>query len=291
MEGATFFSRIKQYVLNFAETQKVIHTKIPISKFGTIKYRFQQYIAEVPFLYPTLILVLSGKKLIFLGDKELKCSSGECFAIPTPSKYDVVNLPDAIQGSFLALYVCFETSLIEQFRYLYKFDETIKADNASIHLKGSELLYSSILHFLEISEKSELNDDLLKHTLMEVLLCLVRYHNGSRMLMSTSDIWRDRVHSLLLSNPSRSWQVNDVCKHLHVSESTLRRKLRKESTDFRTIIDDVRMGLALSEVQFTDLPISTIAINCGYSSFSRFTSRFQQRFGTTPSQLRKGMAV
>lgn len=289
MKKPPSFYKIKESVLNLAQITEENQTKIPMSKFGAINFRVRQRIAEVPFLYPTLILVVLGKKSVYWGDREIQCFPGEFLAIPSPSKLDVVNIPDVYQGSFLALYLYFDNLLVEQFRCCYSFDESITTTNTSIHFKGDELLYSAILHFFEICQPSELNDDLLKHRLMGVLLCLVKCCNGSHMLMSMSQKWSEKVYSLLLSNPSRDWQVNDVCNYLHVSESTLRRKLRKESIDFRTIIDDVRMGLALSEVQFTNLPISIIALNCGYSSFSRFTSRFHQRFGTTPSQLRKVM--
>lgn len=125
---------------------------------------------------------------------------------------------------------------------------------------------------------------------MGILLCLVKYCNASHMLLSMSQKWSERVYSLLLANPSRTWLIKDVCTLLNVSESTLRRNLRNENTSYRSIVEDVRMGLALAEVQFTQLPVSIIAENCGYSSFSRFTSRFRQRFDTTPSQLRKEMA-
>lgn len=289
MKEPPSFYKIKESVQNFAQRTEEHHTNIPLSGFGAIHFRVRQRIAEVPFVYPTLIVVVLGKKRVYWGDREIQCLPGEFLAIPAPSKVDVVNIPDVYQGSFLALYLYFDHACVEQFRCCYNFDESMTTTNTSIHFKGNEFLYSSIAHFLEICQPRELNDDVLKHRRMGVLLCLVKCCQGAHMLLSLSQKWGDRVYSLLLSNPSRDWQVNDVCHYLHVSESTLRRKLRKERLDFRTIIDDVRMGLALSEVQCTNLPISSIALNCGYSSFSRFTSRFHQRFGTTPSQLRKGM--
>lgn len=292
MKERPSFYKIKEFMLNLAQITEGNQTQIPILEFGAIQFRVRQRIAEVPFLYPTLILVVLGKKSVYWHDNEIQCVPGDFLAIPSPSTLDVVNIPDACQGSFLALCLYFDNVLVEQFRCCYQFDESIKKPaKTSIRFKGDELLYSSIWHLLEIYRHSELNDDLLTHRLMGVLLCLVKCCHSSHMLMSMSRKWSERVYSLLLSNPSRAWQVNDVCSYLHVSESTLRRHLRKERLDFRTIIDDVRMGLALSEIQFTSLPISTIALNCGYSSCSRFTSRFHQRFGTTPSQLRKGMIV
>lgn len=291
MKNHPSFLKIKDFMVNLAQIPNRNRVKIPLSKFGAVNCRYRQRITKVPFLYPTLIMVISGKKSIYIDHKEVQCLPGEFLAIPAPSTLDVINIPDTHHGYFLAFYLYFESSLVEQFHRLYKFDESIRTDKISIHCKANDLLYSSILHFLEISQQIKLEDDLLNHRLMDILLCLIKCRNSSHMLLSMSHKWSERIYSMLLSNPSRPWLVKDVCSNLCVSESTLRRYLRKESTDFRTIIDDVRMGLAISEVQFTCLPISTIALNCGYSSFSGFTSRFQQRFGTTPSQLRKSMTV
>jgi ExsA-like transcriptional activator len=221
------FLKIKEFVLNLAQITDRNQTKIPLSKFGAINSRYRQHITKVPFLYPTLIIVIYGEKNIYLGDKEIQCFPGEFLAIPAPSKLDVINIPDTHQGSFLAFYLYFDNWLIEQFRRLYKFDESIKIKNDSIHFKGNELLFSSIWHLLEILQQTELDDDLLKHRLMDVLLCLVKCCDSSHMLLSMSQKWSERIYSLLLSNPSKSWQVKNVCNHLCVSESTLRRNLRK----------------------------------------------------------------
>jgi AraC-like DNA-binding protein len=74
---------------------------------------------------------------------------------------------------------------------------------------------------------------------------------------------------------------------LAVSESMLRRNLRQENAFFQLVLDDVRLGHGLLQVQMTRLPIGRIAANCGYQSASRFSARFRQRFDVTPSQLRK----
>jgi len=72
-----------------------------------------------------------------------------------------------------------------------------------------------------------------------------------------------------------------------MSESTLRRKLKAEGTSIQEIKDQTRMGFGLHLLQTTKKSISIIAQECGYQSQSRFTSRFKDRFGLTPTELRK----
>jgi AraC-like DNA-binding protein len=78
-----------------------------------------------------------------------------------------------------------------------------------------------------------------------------------------------------------------VAARLALSESTLRRKLAAEGATLQAIKDRARLGHGLHLVQTTFDPIGRIAEKCGYQSQSRFTEKFRQLFGTTPTELRK----
>jgi AraC family transcriptional regulator len=47
-----------------------------------------------------------------------------------------------------------------------------------------------------------------------------------------------------------------------------------------------RMAQAKAQLLNTELPLTTIAMACGFSSASHFSNRFRAVFGMTPSQLR-----
>ncbi|MGL4717944.1 MAG: helix-turn-helix transcriptional regulator, partial [Kluyvera intermedia] len=51
-----------------------------------------------------------------------------------------------------------------------------------------------------------------------------------------------------------------------------------------------RMDKAQQQVRYTTLPLTEIALNCGYSSASHFSNRFKAATGSTPSQLRAALA-
>jgi len=54
----------------------------------------------------------------------------------------------------------------------------------------------------------------------------------------------------------------------------------------RNIRDDLRMAAAHQRVQQTDLPLTEIAVACGFSSLAAFSRRYRQRFGVPPSRDR-----
>lgn len=287
MDNQRFLQQIDGFARKVVQRRAAEQEKFPITRAGIICCRHRQEIREVPFLEPCLVLVLAGRKVLCHGDRELRCGKGDYFAIPAPSRFNMVNLPDGARGEYLALCISFDASLIERFRQLYHRGTDTLEWSGTLAGMGNDLLYSTLLHFLEVVELPEAGRDLVEHRLLEILLCLTRHCAASHLLLSLSGSWRERLTSLFMTDPARMWRVRDACRLLAVGESTLGRHLRKENTSFQGVLDDVRLGQALAEIQFTDWSISRIAGNCGYQSVSRFTERFRQRFSITPTGLRK----
>lgn len=96
----------------------------------------------------------------------------------------------------------------------------------------------------------------------------------------------DRLRSLIAAGPDRDWRAAEACTALAVSEATLRRHLAAEGTSFSALLADVRMGVALTLLQSSDLPVNRVALEVGYTCASRFALRFRKRFGLSPSSIR-----
>ena len=85
--------------------------------------------------------------------------------------------------------------------------------------------------------------------------------------------------------------INQVASMLHVSESTLRRRLKDESTNFRAICDEVRNVLACQYLCTTKLTVSEIANLLDYAESVSFRRAFVRWNGTTPSQYRQSALI
>ena len=86
--------------------------------------------------------------------------------------------------------------------------------------------------------------------------------------------------------PEKNWISKDIAQSVAMSEATFRRRLADEGQSFTGILLDVRMTLALTLLQVTDISISKIAYQVGYESASRFSVRFKKRFGFSPTAIR-----
>ena len=80
--------------------------------------------------------------------------------------------------------------------------------------------------------------------------------------------------------------IKEVAFKLHMSESTLRRRLKEESSSYRIICDEVRDILAKKYLTTTNLTISDIAMLLNYSEAASFRRAFVRWNKVTPNDYR-----
>lgn len=85
--------------------------------------------------------------------------------------------------------------------------------------------------------------------------------------------------------------LESVARSLAMSGRTLQRELRKRSTAFRQLVEDVRHDLALEYMHEPDTAITQIAFMLGYSELSAFDRAFRRWTGTSPRSHRRQLGV
>lgn len=97
----------------------------------------------------------------------------------------------------------------------------------------------------------------------------------------------ERVQKLLLQSGSDFPTSASVARQLHMSESTLQRRLAKEGCRYQQLLDQVRYRLANEYLTGTTLPVSEIACLLGFSDTTNFRRSFRRWSNTTPSEIRR----
>lgn len=96
-----------------------------------------------------------------------------------------------------------------------------------------------------------------------------------------------RVRALLADGlASGKCSAAQIAAVLHVSPSTLNRRLEREGTGFKELFEDMRRGLALRYVGETDLALSEIAFLLGFSQAPAFHRAFKRWTDQTPLEYR-----
>lgn len=232
--------------------------------------------AGVEWISAGLMHVQRGKKVLRSGDDTATVRAGELVWIAPGTRLDVRNETD--RGEYRAEGLLINPSVLVELR-------TRKSESPArfrrIRLEESPELIDAHRRCVD-ALISKLPSEVIRFRVLEMLAWLVELGVDLNPGAST----RFQLKRLFMSAPSRAWKMRDVAKALAMSEDTLHRRLTRERTAFQALLTEVRMDRAASLVWTTDLPVGHVAMEVGYTSASRFSARFQERFGVLPSRLR-----
>jgi AraC-like DNA-binding protein len=92
---------------------------------------------------------------------------------------------------------------------------------------------------------------------------------------------------LLTMLPTGNVNQEAISKRLHMSRSTLHRRLREENTNYKELLDSTRRSLAIEYVQDGEYALGYIAFLLGFSDQSNFSRAFRRWTGKPPKAFRE----
>ena len=246
---------------------------LPFAVYSSVR---EQRIVNVPIIKPMLICVLDGSKRLG-GIGELECQTGSFIILSNRPSVSMRNIPS--EAEYLALIVEFE---FEDFNCLPP-----GKGRAEPFVQGQmgQVFLNTLRQFVEWAAFAP---QAMWPARRQEILQLV-YHLGYEQVCSVVEppSLSHKLHGMIGADIANDLHADVLAARLALSESTLRRKLAAEGTSLQAIKDRARLGYGLHLVQTTFEPIGRVAERCGYQSQSRFTDKFKQHFGVTPSELRK----
>lgn len=264
---------LQESVANTLEFAKQNNRELPFSVYRSHQ---EQRIFNVPIPKPLLIFVLGGEK--HLGkQQQVTCHTDEFVFLSNNGAIDMRNIPR--NTDYYALIIEFDEADFK--------DIEPKVGTHKPYFIG-QTSYNVQLLLLQFIEYSRLAPSALWPARKKELLAYL-YHLGYSdiPLLISYRTFKLQVHNLIMQNLPDDLSVEKLCNELAMSESTLRRRIKSESTTLQEIKDQARLGYGLHLLQSTMNPVGLIADRCGYQSQSRFSERFKARFGLTPMELRK----
>ncbi len=277
-------------LLNQAE-----HPVQGVSLFHSIN---EQNLRAIPVQKTTLLLVISGTK--YIQDNECYIvHEGKGIIIPAGRTITLSNLPSPDVDHYLAVAVSITPDLAKQY---YSFADQV-VSNERLPSRHSSVAHSQMLNletfnldepiqillqqWIDSSNKMHLSDIQLTLKTIELLSMIAEHIDLSPFLSPRQRSWKERVLEHIEHNVAHPWTLEEICRLLATSPSSLRRHLAVEGTGFRDILEETRLLHGLVSLQETFWPINQIALSVGYQSQSRFSERFKNRFGVSPSALRQ----
>ncbi|WP_227428918.1 helix-turn-helix transcriptional regulator [Psychrobacter sp. I-STPA6b] len=261
----------------------------------TLKSHHKIRIKKLTIRYDMLCLITAGTKHVFTNETQSsQYGTGSLLMFQQGRIVDIINEP-LPSTPYQAIVLCLTTDYIKQFEQR---QQSVLADmpilatyqqqpTAQIPLNQQlkETFFRAV-NSIEAYQQDphSLNPVIYHHRLDELLLMLASlgYQFQPKHALSISDkIFRVVGHQL-----HKQWSKTTIANALHISTSTLERRLKAENTSFRQLLLCFRMEQAMSLLLQGNLSVGEVAVACGYLSASRFSQAFQQYFSMLPSAVR-----
>ena len=99
----------------------------------------------------------------------------------------------------------------------------------------------------------------------------------------------ESVERAVRKNMKRPPTLAAVARQLHLSERTLRRRLRDSAVSYQTLLDNVRKNRAIELLANTQLSIEHVAVEVGFSDARNFRRAFKRWTKSAPGELRASL--
>lgn len=100
------------------------------------------------------------------------------------------------------------------------------------------------------------------------------------------DTLAQTVRNLITEGERYTLSIDAAAKCLNISTSTLIRKLKKEDTSYRSIVEEIKKARIISLLCNSTQSVESIAFTVGYSDASNFGRSFRRWYGCSPSEYR-----
>ncbi len=128
----------------------------------------------------------------------------------------------------------------------------------------------------------------LKQALLSAMESQLKQQPPPRLPGLADTDWTLQVRQALrLTLHQPAGHLPRLAQALNTSERTLKRRLSKQGTSLRELLQEVRMQHALHRLQTPHISIDMVAQELGYQSTSAFSQAFKKWQGLAPSTLRR----
>ena len=240
-----------------------------------------QRLRNVAVHSPSIFWVQSGHKQLFWQDNELTLDSSNLLLTRAQQQLTFENQPE--RAKFVSIQFSFHLVPSEEM-----LTQSITVKNNAyfpVHQPSNSLLET-------LETLSNVHWDGLSNTVQAFWVNgfyqqLAEEGKLHQLFSSHALSFSQKLSDYLTQEPGQDHQLNDVAEHFFISRATFIRRLKKENTQFRDVLTQVRMNHALSLMQQGNNQQIDIALRCGYQSQERFSQRFNQLFGISPKQYLK----
>jgi AraC-like DNA-binding protein len=153
-------------------------------------------------------------------------------------------------------------------------------------------VFGQELQFQQAENSIEFEHSLLEKTVTDadpkLLRIIMAYADELLATAISGQSLESQVRLLILENINQDGGgAKEVARALHMSLSTLKRRLSGHKLSYRSLREGVSMDIARRALAETDIRVTDVALKSGYSDLCSFDRAFARASGITPLAYRK----
>ncbi len=279
---AAYGNRMKPILIDKALPEQLPHWGILVLE----SHHSSEFIMEWrTHSFVKIIYVLRGNGTILFNKKRCSFSEGDVISVPPGTRNRIVDGPNAASS----LYVCcvargvlrFDPSLIPQLPC-----RALPREKHFAHRVSS--VVRRMVHTQQVA--SEMRPISMVTDALKLIKLICERSRETQKIARIAIDYRQRIQQYIDLLPSRFFEetsINAAADHLDIPRRTFTKLFAEITGD--TWLQHVRR-LAIEHARHrlheTDLPVSSIAFECGFHDLSTFYRQFQRHCGISPGRYR-----
>ena len=246
-----------------------------------------------------MLLVTEGSVTIRSGEQSRVLSAGE-FALFYPKQVHEIDAGSDVPPVFLGIkcdvnFIGMENSYIPKLRGILSSAERQSMPTVFPKEFADTNDFEHIFRdcISEVNRKRYGYDMLLRANLYRLLISILRLWQDSGFTVETKSFSTDgdidiyTVTEFIDKNIGSRIKVSDIAARVNMSYSCFSRKfIEVYGKSCKDYMDDMRLIMVEDYLRFTDLDLTSISIETGYTDCSHMIKCFKEARGITPKQFR-----
>ena len=232
--------------------------------------------------YYTIHFVLSGQGYFYMNNRKYTIKAGQCFFIPpvTSSLYKAEP-----SDPWTYIWICFNgenAPILCEHCHL--------TEETPIQQLDSVLPYQeTILEMMTHPQLTPSSEAYIQSGLYRIIAMLEEeFHASYTTIESNENFYITQAVDYIKKSPLQDITVTDVADYLHISRSHLYGLFKKHlGTTPQAFLTSAKIINARELLTITDIPVSSVAISCGYQNPFAFSRAFKKETGMTPREYRE----
>ncbi|NOH95572.1 helix-turn-helix domain-containing protein [Vibrio sp. 99-70-13A1] len=244
-----------------------------------------QKLRNVRIHSPSIIQIMDGSKRLFWQDSVKDLSDTELLLCEASASLSFENLPH--KGRFLSRVFAFHCSPTKAMLEL----SSKRAAEEAVPFFYSDKALQNTLNALISFDAQTISKETQRFWVLGLYQQLAEKGVLHQLFPSINMTFRQQLSRYLARSPSDKHALDEVAQQFAMSRATMIRKLKREGTQFREVLTEVRLAHALYLIQSGYSNVSQLALSCGYQSEGRFNLRFKDKYGLTPTNYLKTVST